>query len=353
MILENRKQIYVEIFSYSSIKHLLREEKLNKNDIILHGSKYRNVEETRKSLMSSLKSVSNKIRNLDIVDVVNPNPSRFKDSLSIYINVLFQYPDDVSVEERDKYYKYIIRFSDHKDKHPKDCVTSRITTTGRRVSDLNKLAMDAFNDSLPEIEERIRDFEISKYGEQRTFLTKKNESLKLRIKESVDLTEGLDEIADGTYCTDYVGDVANWILNKPKPYRVLYDKKFDIWCIADAMKNTHKDMSIDMFDSGYVEEVGKNVDKYINFARNDGNFNSGWTDAEVYCDYEFDHGYLVGMFFIPNGDKYSKYEESGFYSEQTPIESGTIFTRSSDDFTDYGIFKDLFVKLRRLGALIK
>ena len=56
------------------------------------------------------------------------------------------------------------------------------------------------------------------------------------------------------------------------------------------------------------------------------------------------------MFFIPNGDKYSKYEESGFYSKQTPIKSGTIFARSSDDFTDYGIFKDLFMKLGRMGA---
>jgi hypothetical protein len=350
MILKNDKSIYIEVFSYSDIKRSLREEKLRQSDIILHGSKYKNIAETRKSLLNSLKAVSNKIRNLDIVDVVNPNPSKFKDGLSVYINILFKYPEGISVEERDKYYKYIIRFSDHDDKHQKDCITSRITTTGKVVSDLSKLAIEAFNESLPEIEDRIRDFEIEKFGEQKTFLTVKNESIRLKIKESVDLNEGLDEVADGTYCTDYVGDVANWILNKPKPYRVLYDKKFDIWCIADAMKNTHKDMSIDMYDDGYVEKVGKNVDKYINFARNYGDFSSGWTDAEVYCDYGFDHGYLVGMFFIPSGDKYSKYEESGFYSKQTPIKSGTIFTRSSDDFTEYGIFKDLFVKLGRMGA---
>jgi hypothetical protein len=305
--------------------------------------------------MCSLKSVSNKIRNLDIVDVVNPNPSKFKDSLSIYINVLFQYPKDISVEERDKYYKYIIRFSDHKDKHPKDCVTSRITTTGRRVSDLNKLAMDAFNDSLPEIEERIRDFEISKYGEQRTFLTKKNESLKLRIREreNTEITERLEAVSGNTYCSESVGDITNWILNKPKPYRILYDSKFDVWCIADAINRTHWQMAEDLFDSNYLLNVTRILDKWISDARDEDDYDSEYSDKEVYAGYGFDHKYIAGLFFITNGVNTKEFEESGLYNIPTKIETGTIFSRRDVPFNETGLFSDLYIKLRRLKALIK
>lgn len=173
--------------------------------------------------------------------------------------------------------------------------------------------------------------------------------IKLKIKEN-SINESLEKISDETYCTDYVGDVASWILNKPKPYRILYDKHFDIWCIADALENTHEGMSIDIFKSGYLLGLPKSIDRFIKFARSVGRYDSGWTDAEVYYDYGFNSNYLFGLFFIPNGDQYSNYEETSFYSKPTKISSGTIYTRRSEDFTDRGIFKDLYMKLGRMGA---
>ena len=98
------------------------------------------------------------------------------------------------------------------------------------------------------------------------------------------ITENLENISEGCYATDYVGDVVNWILNKPKPYRILYDSHFDVWVICDALENTHKGMAIDLFDSDYLYGVTKNLDGYIKFARSDGTYNSGYTDEEVYTD---------------------------------------------------------------------
>lgn len=168
------------------------------------------------------------------------------------------------------------------------------------------------------------------------------------------LGEGLEEISNSTYCTDSAADVANWIINKPKPYRVLYDSKFDIWCIADATQNTHKDMSIDIFDSGYVYDNPEHidVDAYIDSLRKENTrYHSGWTDAEVYSDDGFDNGTLVGLFFIPEGLNYSDYEESGFYPKQTRVTTGTIFTRRSDDLPNY--FTSLWRKLGLMKAFRK
>lgn len=185
----------------------------------------------------------------------------------------------------------------------------------------------------------------------RTDKENNEESLILRLSEKVSLDERLEEIADSTYATDSATDIANWLINKPKPYRIIYDKKFDVWCIADAMKNTHKDMSIDLFDSDYLYGISRKVDDYINFARNDGDFNSGYTDAEVYSDYGFDHYYLKGLFFIPKDMNYRDYEESGFYSSEIPITSGTIFVQDSYEFSEQGIFRDLYKKLDRMGEI--
>lgn len=175
--------------------------------------------------------------------------------------------------------------------------------------------------------------------------------IKLKINESVILDERLEEISPETYATDSVGDIVNWLLNKPKPYRILYDREYDVWVIADAMSNTHKDMSIDLFDSDYLYGVAKDLDGDISLAREDGKFNSGYTDAEVYSDYWFHHYQLKGLFFIPKNMQYRDYEESGFYSYEVPITTGSIFVQRSSEFSEHGIFKDLYNKLDRLNAL--
>lgn len=165
--------------------------------------------------------------------------------------------------------------------------------------------------------------------------------------------ETLEEIASGTYCTDSVSDIVNWLLNKPKAYRILYDKFLDVWCIANALENTHKDMSIDMFDSDYLygntEHV--DIDSYVLEMRKEKRFNDGYTDAEVYSDYSFRKLRLMGCFFIPDGQKYRDYEESGFYSIKTKITTGTIFTQARGDLENF--FTPLYNKLRIAKAFVQ
>jgi hypothetical protein len=171
------------------------------------------------------------------------------------------------------------------------------------------------------------------------------------------LTERIEEICRSTYATDSAQDIANWLINKPKPYRVLYDRFYDVWVIADANDQTHSDMAIDLFDSGYLYGVAKDLDGDIERIRNDESnsrgdyYNSGWTDAEVYQDYGFDHYQLKGLIFIPYGMEYRDYEESGFYSYKKNISTGTIFTQRPTEFSSDGIFKSLYNKLAIMKAL--
>jgi hypothetical protein len=173
-------------------------------------------------------------------------------------------------------------------------------------------------------------------------------NIKLQIKESGDINESLEQIANETYCTDYVGDVVNWLLNKPMPYRIVYDSKYDIYCIADATKNTHKDMSIDIFDSDYLYGISRHLDDDINEMRDIAHYNDGYTDAEVYSDFGFDSGFLKGLFFIPVDDEYFNYEASGFYTIATPITSGTIYSKYQLERN----FKDLYNKLAMRKAFV-
>ena len=170
-------------------------------------------------------------------------------------------------------------------------------------------------------------------------------------RKKVKIDENLEEIAPSTYCTDNAKDIANWIVNKPKPYRILYDVKYDIWCIADALAQTHRDMSIDMFDTDtkYLYGYARDLDNDIIKMRQIGDYNNGWTDAEVYSDFQFEHRNLVGMIFIPNNMNYRDYEESGFYENQTRLTTGTMFTLFP--FNSTGVFKDLYRKLFYMNAI--
>jgi hypothetical protein len=85
--------------------------------------------------------------------------------------------------------------------------------------------------------------------------------------------------------------------------------------------------------------------------REEDKLNSGWTDAEAYSDYQFDHYNIKGLIFIPNGYEYEDYEESGFYSAKTELTNGTIFTTRSSEFSDSGIFKSLYLKLSIMGVI--
>lgn len=290
--------------------------------------------------------------------IVDVHPSKSKEfGMSDYIYIDFKKPDDPRLQDfyqnHEKDYKAVkARFSDHKEssKTPKDR-KSKI-----KVQIYNKTFIDASREMKAEIEayeNRLKQMEYDYLASIENDENKElaSESIKLKISESVSLDERLEDIGNSTYCTDSAQDIANWIVNKPMPYRIIYDKKYDVWCIADAEVQTHKDMSIDLFDSGYLYGVSRDLDADIERMRKEDNLNDGWTDAEAYSDYQFDHYNIKGLIFIPENMEYRDYEESGFYSAKTELVNGTMFTTRHSEFSDSGIFKSLYLKLKIMGAI--
>lgn len=272
---------------------------------------------------------------------------------SNYIHIYFKKPTDTKlanyVANNDKKYSNVkFRFSEHEEYEDEKEERKSV----KNIDLYNKNFIQAAQEMKSVILSYIADL---RSGEQEylnninTVATSKQECIKLRIRESVSLDERLEEIGYSTYMTDLTSDIVNWLLNKPKPYRVLYDSMYDVWSIADATATTHKDMSIDMFDSNYLYNIARDLDSDIEVMRNDGNFNSGYTDAEVYSDYLFDNGYLTGLIFIPSGDDYFKYEDTGFYPNKTEITTGTIFTK----FALEDRFKSLYKKLKIADVIVR
>lgn len=302
-----------------------------------------------------------RLEKTDYVDSIMPDKSK-ELGFSEYIYVDFPKPKQKELQQYynknvDKYKHVKFRFSEHKPTRNLKKKWKEDTT--KRPKDMVLYYDRSFLDASDEMKEKIKDYynyihylETLELNYIRNKEDNKEESKKESFKrKKLRIYETLEEIAPSTYCTDSAKDIANWIVNKPKPYRILYDRTYDVWCIADAMSQTHKDMSIDMFDTDtkYLYGAARHLDDDIARMREEGKFNDGYTDAEVYSDYQFDHKNLVGMIFIPNNMNYRDYEESGFYEIQSRIKTGTIFTLFP--FNSSGVFKDLYAKLFYMNAL--
>lgn len=320
--------------------------------------------EIKDDIRGFIKDWFSEVLKLDRVQHIRVDKSPYF-GLSNYIYVTFTNPTSPKLANyaktnKTKYDQVKFRFTDHSEeedlsKHKaKDFVDFKGKTFIQAANEMLEIIKNYIETVLrpDEIKElkRIKN-RIRRQKRKQKDNTINKESFRLSIRESVILDERLEEISTATYATDSVGDIVNWLLNKPKPYRILYDKKYDVWVIADAMSNTHKDMSIDLFDSDYLYGVARDLDNDIKQARTDGKFNSGYTDAEVYSDYWFDNFQLKGLFFIPKNMQYRDYEESGFYSHEVPITTGSIFVQRPSEFSEHGIFKDLYNKLDRLNVL--
>lgn len=166
------------------------------------------------------------------------------------------------------------------------------------------------------------------------------------------ILERLEKIDDGCFCTDYVGDIRNFLLKKPAPYRVVYDKKNDIYAIGDAEKYTHKDIARKIVDSGYIYDINRYFERDLENMRKRywGYYGS---DADVYAEIMYASGDMLGFIFMPNDYDYFKYEDSGFYKVETKITTGSVYTRKKDYFSSDGYFSDLYNSINRVGGIVK
>ena len=166
--------------------------------------------------------------------------------------------------------------------------------------------------------------------------------MKLKIQESP-LYEKLEKITDNCFCTDYVGDVMNLIINKPKPYRIFYDMKHDVYGICDAYKSIHFTIAADMWNTGWVQQfMSQNTIDEI----------SKDTTFGAYYDYMFNIGENVNTIFVPNEDIKTKQSYKDIrYMNFVQLESGRLYMEDIYDFSSNGDLKDMYNFAKRFGYI--
>jgi hypothetical protein len=172
--------------------------------------------------------------------------------------------------------------------------------------------------------------------------------MKLRIKEN-NINEKFEQWKTGVYFTDYVGDIVNLMLNKPKIYRIVYDSQFDIYAMCDAKKYVHDNLAEKMFDSGFAQqfmndndlidikncpENGTNAQKY--------RINGSWIKHTLH--------YAV---FIPYNKNNGENTLDSWYCYYLPITSGNIYVHYENYLSENGVLKDMYNKLAMTGNIIE
>lgn len=140
--------------------------------------------------------------------------------------------------------------------------------------------------------------------------------MKLHIKESI------KQVESGTLITDYVGDVVNLFINKPKPYRVVYNKLNDVYGIIDAYKGTHGFIYDDLIEQGYQD-----------------------------YDYYYRSNNSIDFVFVPYNTLNTSWDVGGFEGEWANplfIKTGSILTKEDIKI----ILPDLYNKLKRSKLLL-
>lgn len=165
------------------------------------------------------------------------------------------------------------------------------------------------------------------------------------IYETSIIKERLEEIAPNIYFSDYVGDIVNWLINKPNNYRIGVDLCHDIFSIADAYSADHREMFIQLYKNGAVRLSDDEMQEFIQmgFGRDFG-FQPG--------DYFFgglDLGYIGTAVFIPTNSSYEDKAVSRVYKYEVPISTGSLFFNNERSFNTK--FKSLADKLKAIGEL--
>lgn len=153
--------------------------------------------------------------------------------------------------------------------------------------------------------------------------------MKLQIRES------FKKLDINFLITDYVGDVVNLLVNKPKPYRITYIKYDDLYIIADAEKFVHYDMTDKAIELGYLPK-SKEFMSRCNM------------DLE-----EFDSYYTDNLIFLTDADltnfgSYSDIYATTEFGYEYPITTGSLFTKSkySKNYLKIAV-PDLYDKLQK------
>ena len=171
----NDVEFYVDMVPYTDTVGRIDEDMIDPNEPMLNGNEYFNVVDARNFLAEyCFNDAVESISTYPYVKScrVRPATGSTTEGLSNYIDIEFEHPRDVSKQNIDAIYKYTIRFSDHghDTSGVKPDVLKSIHVVGMKPKNFAKAARSAFNKNLYKAQERIKKFELEKFGKQITFL---------------------------------------------------------------------------------------------------------------------------------------------------------------------------------------
>ena len=153
---------------------------------------------------------------------------------------------------------------------------------------------------------------------------------KLHIKES------LKELDNNLFITEYVGDMVNLLINKPKPYRIIYNDLDNVYIIADAISYIHPNMLRVAINQGWLPNTKEKLEH---------------SNMDI-IDYSMKFG--KNIMFLPTSeidnafnDQKERYDTFEYFNEY-PILTGSIFTKTKNG--DYYLEReipDLYKFLKR------
>lgn len=164
------------------------------------------------------------------------------------------------------------------------------------------------------------------------------------------LVERLEDIGYGIECTDYVGDVVNILINRPRLYRIVYDSKNDVYGISDPYYNSHNITIERMFEQGYVQQYIPN--EYLDKIKHHPKVPGGeFMDPIRYRRTLFDDSALHYCVFIPKDVDTNINRFDSWYECPIRIKSGTLYFHDKNELSNSGCFKDLFRKLSQFDYI--
>lgn len=171
------------------------------------------------------------------------------------------------------------------------------------------------------------------------------EQEELELPES--LNERFEEIESGIYATQSAYDLLNWLKNKPKAYRVVYDENIRYYFIADAYSYIHQDILESAYRSGFYPEMFSEdeIRDYI--------------DDGMNLDMINKKPFLLFFAFSPNSDKNLDLEKSSdgytrkytydfgsiYAHELTPLEDFDLYQLLKEPISKETIYENLYAKL--------
>lgn len=150
------------------------------------------------------------------------------------------------------------------------------------------------------------------------------------------ISASIHKIDDGAVLlTDYAGDIVNLLVNKPKPYRIVYVPFDDVYLIADAKEYIHEYITQEALDEGWLQKLDEFMRK-------------NHEDIE-----EIDAFRTVNLIFLRDEDLsqfggYSDPYATTEFGYEYPITTGSVFTKSkySKNYLSSAV-PELYSKLQR------